>query len=106
MKEWHLWTVLLAIVLAVLKEDISKTIHSILLVYEERKFVGQTVLLLNVSVGTWSEATILKYELDIPLIRKGAVYLTHSDPNTEYIDEKIYFDNWENLRVRLATGII
>ncbi len=100
-QEWHILVALFTLAVGVLKSEIVGSFNHAVMVFEQRRYVGKTVKLLNAGNGEWNEVRINRYQYEIPFFRSGGVFITHKENGSDYIQEKISFTNWASLRIRV-----
>lgn len=98
-QEWHVFALFLTIVSGIFKSEIASALSGIVIILEQRKYVGQTVQL-QAPDGAWNTVKIISYHYEIPFLRSGGVLLSHQESNGDYVREKIGFNNWKSLRIR------
>lgn len=96
---WHVVTFFLTFIVGIFKDEIKNMAWSILQLCKKKFAKGQEIQILN-SSGTWNNATIIGYHLEIPFIKSGGVVVTHIDENEHEHEEVILFNTWKQLRKR------
>ena len=92
LQEWHILVLFVTLVISIVKTDIVNALNSLVLVLEQRKMVGKKVLLHSGIDGCWKEIRIESYQVQMPLIRSGGVFISHLGGEMESILEKMSFE--------------
>ena len=100
LQEWHILVLFMTLVISIVKTDIVKALNSLVLVLEQRKMVGKKVLLHSGVDGSWKEIRIESYQIQIPFIRSGGVFISHLGCEIESNQEKMSFETWMGQRIR------
>lgn len=102
LEAWHLLAMLLTIIVGIFKNDIAHLFNAYSTVREQSHLKGKDVELLGPD-GHWQAIRIVDYQLPIPMIKRGGVFVTHNIKGDKSIQEKISFSNWRNQRMRMLS---
>lgn len=99
LQEWHIIALFVTLLGGIFKSEISSALTAIVIIIEQRELVGQSVQVQSPD-GSWQAVEIISYHYEIPVWRTGGVMIMHQSVQDEYVQEKINFDIWKNMRVR------